>query len=111
MIIFEKTTHLSAIMEKSEKEPVIIFKYSSKCYSSDELKSKLEIAKESGEIKSLIFIVVVQDSPILSRKIEDVFKIKHESPQIIVLCNNQVTYYASHDKIVLDRLQNARIGQ
>lgn len=111
MIIFEKTTHLSAIMEKSEVEPVIIFKYSSKCYSSDELKVKLEKAKETGQIKSLIFLVVVQDSPILSRKIEEVFKIKHESPQILVLSNNQVTYNASHDKIVIDRLLNDRIGK
>lgn len=109
MIIFEKTTHLSSIIEKSEENPVVIFKYSSKCYTSEELKQKLEQAKVSGAIQYLIFLVVVQDSPILSKKIEAIFKIKHESPQIIVLYKNQVTYFESHDKIVIENLQNVSI--
>ena len=104
MIVFEKTTHLSEIMEKSEQSPVIIFIHSSKCYQSDVLKEDLEKAKESGTIKSLIIIVVVQDSPVLSKKIEEVFKIKHESPQIIVMANNLVTYHASHEKIMLEKV-------
>lgn len=109
MIIFEKTTHLSEIIEKSEKDPVIVFKYSSKCGSSDVLMEKLKIAKENGKIKHLIFIVVVQDSPVLSGKIAQVFNIKHESPQIIILNNNQVTYKESHDNIMIDKFQYGSI--
>ncbi len=105
MIIFEKTTHLSEILEKSEYNPVIIFKHSSKCYQSDVLKEALEKAKEGGKIKSLIFIVVVQDSPVLSKKISEHFGIKHESPQIIIVNNNSVTYFASHDNIMIEKFQ------
>lgn len=104
MIIFEKTTHLSAIMEKSEIEPVIIFKHSSKCYQSDVVKNELKKAKQEIKINKLIFIVVVQDSPILSKKIEEVFRIKHESPQVIIIYKNKVILNKKHDQIKIDDL-------
>ncbi len=105
MIVFEKTTHLSEILEKSEQNPVIIFKHSSKCYQSDVIKEMLERAKNENKIEAIIFLVVVQDSPVLSKKIAEVFGIKHESPQIIILKNKKTTYFESHDKIMIEEFR------
>lgn len=105
MIVFEKTTHLSEILEKSDSKPVIIFKHSSNCYQSDVLKDALEKAKNDNKIESIIFLLVVQDSPVLSKKIAEVFGIKHESPQIIILNKKHVTYFESHDKIMIEKFQ------
>ncbi len=106
MIVFEKTTHLSEILEKSEQNSVIIFKHSSKCYQSDVLKDALEKAKNDNKIESIIFLVVVQDSPVLSKKIAEVFGIKHESPQIIVIKDKKVILEKHHDQINLKILAN-----
>lgn len=96
MELFRKTSHLSEILEESEKQKVIIFKYSSECGSSDVLKEKMEKEFQSADIGLAIFIVVVQEMPVLSKKIEEFFSIKHESPQIILIHKNKLVSFASH---------------
>jgi bacillithiol system protein YtxJ len=96
---FHSTSHLSEILERSEKEPVIIFKYSKTCRSSLILKENLEDEIANNKILHPIYLVVVQDRPELSRKIEAFFEIKHESPQIIIINNSKVTYTANHHYI------------
>lgn len=105
MIVFEKTTHLSEILEKSEQNPVIIFKHSYRCYQSDVVKVDLEKAKNENKITAIIFLIVVQDSPVLSQKITEVFGIKHESPQIIIVHNKRATYFENHDKIMIEKFR------
>jgi bacillithiol system protein YtxJ len=83
-------------MDASQREPVIIFKYSSECGTSSELKIKLE---KEGNLKFPIYVVVVQDHPVLSKKIAEMFDITHESPQIIILNKGKVTYTAHHRDI------------
>ena len=99
---FLSTPHLSEILEKSEKEPVIIFKYSKTCRSSEVLKLELEEVIESKKILNPIYIVVVQDRPELSRKIEEFFEIKHESPQIIIIKDTKVIYTGNHHHIKIE---------
>lgn len=101
MIIFHKTTHLSEILEKSESDKVIIFIHSSKCYQSDKVKEHIEGAVLANKIKNLVFLVVVQDHPVLSKKIEDNFGVKHESPQLLVVQNGKVLQTLNHDEIKL----------
>ncbi len=105
MTIFHETTHLSEIIENSENMPVIIFKYSNNCGSSVRLENELNKAFGAGKIVSKIYRVTVQNQPVLSKKIEDWFAIKHESPQIIAIDRGKVIYTANHNKISLDDLQ------
>lgn len=97
--MFRETTHLSEILEDSENDLITIFKYSSKCGSSDILKDKIKRNIEDGIIAKTIYIITVQDCPILSKKIEQFFNIKHESPQIIVIDKGKEIYSASHGSI------------
>ena len=90
------TTHLSEILENSEKQPVVIFKYSNQCDSSARLKKYFEKKIKNKEIKYPIYLVTVQIERNLSSKIEDWFKIKHESPQIIIINNGKVTHTSDH---------------
>jgi bacillithiol system protein YtxJ len=102
MKYFRETSHLSEIIEASEKESVIIFKFSAECASSDRLRNKLEKGLEDKTINSPIYLVTVQKLRVLSGKIEEYFGIKHESPQIIVLKNGKTTYSAHHNEIQLE---------
>ena len=98
---FLKTTHLSEILEESHKHPVVIFKYSNECGSSTRLANQLEQAKEEKTIDSPIYIVIVQIHKALSQKVEELFDIKHESPQIITVEKGKVLYTAHHGNIHL----------
>lgn len=107
--MFKKTSHLSDIIEASQKEPVIIFKFSSECNSSARLKEQFEKeAEKEVEEKRLIapiHIVIVQTQPALSKNIADMFEITHESPQIIILNKGKVTHTAHHHDIKIENFK------
>ena len=96
---FKETTHLSEIIEQSDQNPVIIFKYSNNCNSSSRLYKKLEKMKDDGALNFPIYLVTVQVQSVLSKKIEEHFEIKHQSPQIIILNKRKVVYNANHNSI------------
>ncbi len=96
---FLTTTHLSEILDASQREPIIIFKYSSECGTSSELKEKFDEAISKNKLNYSVYMVVVQDHPVLSNKIAEMFDITHESPQIIILNKGKVTYTAHHRNI------------
>jgi bacillithiol system protein YtxJ len=98
---FKETTHLSDILETSEKTPVIIFKHSSMCGRSSRVETALEDSIMKNQIQAPIFKITVQTHPAISRKIEEWFDIKHESPQIIIVHRGKVTYTAHHDYIYI----------
>ncbi len=99
MRIFKKTTHLSEILEASEKNCVTIFIYSDDCNSSSRLADIIEKEVEIKKAKTIIYQVTVQTEPVLSKKIEEWFDITHESPQIISILKGKVVYTAHHDAI------------
>ena len=102
MNYFRITTHLSEILEESDKQVVIIFKYSNDCASSTRLKIKLEKEMTEKTLTASVFLVTVQTEPVLSKKISELFDIKHESPQIIILNKRRVTYSAHHNNIKIE---------
>ncbi len=99
MSIFRETAHISEILEASKTGPVIIFKFSSECASSSRLKADLQKKVDEKKLIQPIYLIVVQLQKTLSKKIEEYFDIKHESPQIIILRNGKVVYTANHLRI------------
>ncbi|HRH26872.1 MAG TPA: bacillithiol system redox-active protein YtxJ [Parcubacteria group bacterium] len=94
-----KTSHFSEILEESEKNPVIIYKHSNSCGLSTQTEIEIRNALDNEIIKIPVYIVVVQEMPVLSKNIETFLNIKHESPQVIVLKKGKVTYNKSHHDI------------
>jgi bacillithiol system protein YtxJ len=102
MGLFKKTTHLSSIIEASEGKTVTIFKYSDDCGTSSRLADKIEKKVNDKNLVPTIYMVTVQTEPVLSKKIEEWFEIKHESPQIITIKNGKVLYTDHHNNIKLE---------
>jgi bacillithiol system protein YtxJ len=100
---FNTTTHLSEITEASDKNQVVIFKHSKNCWSSNKLKTEFERKMEEKSFTMLVYIVTVQETPELSRKIAEMFDTQHETPQILVLEKGKVVYEAHHDKIDIEK--------
>ena len=96
MSYFRETTHLSEIIEESNIEPVIIFKYSNICNSSERLHNEFRQKIKEKKINNPIYLVTVQTEPVLSEKIAEMFGVKHESPQILILNKGKLTYTAHH---------------
>ncbi|KND47839.1 MAG: hypothetical protein AB201_02920 [Parcubacteria bacterium C7867-006] len=103
MSLFKKTTHLSEILEKSENNTVTIFKYSDDCNTSSKLADDIENKIRERKINPVIYMVTVQTEPVLSKKIEEWFQIKHETPQIIQIQNGKVIYTAHHKEIYVEK--------
>ena len=99
MNAFRETTYLSEILEKSNTEPVIIFKYSETCSSSSRTKNELEKWTEAKNILVPIYIVTVQKHKSLSGNIAELFNTKHESPQILIINKQKLVYTAHHNEI------------
>lgn len=101
---FKITTHLQDILEDSQKNPVIIFKYSNSCKSSEDLKKNFEKIFSKNKLQNQVYLITVQIQINLSNKIEEYFNIKHESPQIIVLEDKKVVFFRNHKSITVQDL-------
>ena len=93
---FEK---LDELFEKSKQTPVILFKHSITCPISTDASAQMSI------IGADVNLVVVQISRQISNEIETRTKVRHESPQAIVLKNGRPIFDASHYEITADSIE------
>lgn len=81
---------LDALIEESRARPVFIFKDSSSCGISADVREQLEAM--TGDIH----VIVVQDDRPVSNAVVERLGIRHASPQAIVLRDGKSIYHATH---------------
>lgn len=87
-------------------EPTVLFKHSATCSISISVKREYDaFVRQHPHIPTRL-VVVQQERP-LSNAIADVLKVRHESPQALVVRDGQVLWHASHHRITADRLAAA----
>ena len=85
---------------------VLLFKHSPRCIVSRIFLSRFELGFDKKiNISKFIFIDVLKKRP-LSNEIAKVYSIYHESPQIILLKDNNVLFHTSHSDISFSDLKN-----
>ena len=90
------TTDVDISCINSEAKPVVIIKHSNRCsISSVALNRLLESQAELDQSAHVILIDVVANRS-NSLLLASHLGVDHESPQVIVLKNNEVVYVASH---------------
>jgi bacillithiol system protein YtxJ len=97
---------IDALAEESKNQPVVIFKHSTSCSISATAKSRLERQwQDAGlnEIK-IYYLDLLSYRPV-SNEIADFFKVRHESPQLLLIQDGICTYNASHMGIKLDEVK------
>ena len=77
-------------------EHFVIFKHSSRCITSRMAYKEFD---ESWDLPVPYYLVHVLDGRPASNEIEFRLKVKHESPQAIVIRNGEVLYHNSHSSI------------
>ncbi|MBL7729010.1 MAG: bacillithiol system redox-active protein YtxJ [Dinghuibacter sp.] len=93
---------LEQVSKDSHTRPQVIFKHSTRCSVSSGALSRLN-QHVFPEQADFYFLDLIRFRSV-SNEVAEVFHIRHESPQIILLWQNQVVYHASHRQIVFDKL-------
>lgn len=95
-------SQLAGIKTLSERQPVVIFKHSTRCSISTMAKGRLErsIAPEGISFYHLDLI----RHRAISNKVAEVFGVHHESPQVLLIRNGACVYDESHNGISMDEI-------
>lgn len=83
----------------------LLFKHSTTCPISAKANQEFEAYLKDADTTAAV-VLVIEDRPV-SNQIAEEFGIKHESPQIFLLDNNEVRWNTSHWKITRDAIKEA----
>ncbi|WP_460894708.1 bacillithiol system redox-active protein YtxJ [Rufibacter soli] len=101
---------LTQIQEESKEQPVVIFKHSTHCSISATAKSRLErqwADADLGQVKPY-YLDLLANRPI-SNEIAQVFDVRHESPQLLLIKDGQCQYHGSHLSINLQEVKKRSV--
>lgn len=92
----QEETQLDNILEESKQAPVLIFKHSTSCPISSTAKDRLERqwSSNSDSVKPYYLDLIAFRN--ISNKIAEVFNVRHESPQVLLIRDGECVYNASH---------------
>ena len=94
---------LNEISEASFKQPVVIFKHSTRCSISRMALKQFENEFNLQDKVTPYFLDLLEYRPI-SNEIADRFQVFHQSPQLILIKEGNAIYDVSHSDIQVDDL-------
>jgi bacillithiol system protein YtxJ len=106
VIDLRQNRDLEQLLESSKTNPVLIFKHSTQCLISAHVyEDFMEFAESDGKLISGLVLVI--ENRTLSKTIADRLKVRHESPQAILVKDGRAVWHASHWSITADSLGEA----
>lgn len=87
---------LNQLAKFSEKETVLIFKHSTRCGISRMVKKQFEKMFDESMKNYKAYYLDLLNHRDVSNQIEIDFKVKHQSPQLLIIKNGEVVLNASH---------------
>ena len=85
---------LNNIIKKSQEKAQVIFKHSNRCSISSVALQRLQKANKPGDI-DFYFLDLIKFRSI-SNQIAEIFKVRHESPQVLVIKDGKCIFNESH---------------
>ena len=93
---------LKQIISKSQIRPQVIFKHSTRCSISAVALQRLQKVSQPSDIDFYFLDLLSYRN--LSNKIADIFKVPHESPQVLVIRDGNCVYEESHMGISMNEI-------
>jgi bacillithiol system protein YtxJ len=93
---------LKQIITKSQIRPQVIFKHSTRCSISSVALQRLQKVEQPSDIDFYFLDLIAYRS--LSNQVAEVFKVHHESPQVLVIRDGDCIYDESHLGISMDEI-------
>lgn len=101
---------LGEILDESCLRKVVIFKHSTTCpISARAWREVQDFIKESSAEILVVMIKVIESRPISNQVTEDL-GVKHQSPQVLLLSNRQVSWHDSHQAVTQTNIKKALEG-
>lgn len=94
---------LETIKQKSKTAPQLIFKHSTRCNISSTARNRLERDSQPAPLDFYYLDLIKYRA--LSNEIAEVFKVHHESPQVLLIRNGECVYEESHLGISMDEIR------
>jgi bacillithiol system protein YtxJ len=94
------------LLEQSRKEPVLIFKHSTRCPVSDAALDEFNSFINQVDEVACGLVLVIENRDV-SNAIAEKLQVRHQSPQVIVVESGQSVWNASHWSITADALRDA----
>ena len=91
---------INQLIEKSKERPQVIFKHSTRCSISSVALQRMERAKQPADLDFYYLDLLANRN--LSNKVEQIFDVAHESPQVLVIKDGKCVYDESHMGISMD---------
>lgn len=109
MRALETIADLDQAVRASEVHPILIFKHSVTCgISAAALEEVEEVAELTGLESSIeAFVVSVQFGAAVSAEITRRFRLRHESPQALIVHKGAVVWHASHFHVTREEITSA----
>lgn len=96
-------------VDELEKEsyslPVLIFKHSARCGTSRMVLKLFEKHYSLSEDQMRLYFLDILQYREISREIATRFKVRHESPQLLIIKNGNAVYHNSHHGIAAVQLE------
>ncbi|HOK10259.1 MAG TPA: bacillithiol system redox-active protein YtxJ [Candidatus Hydrogenedens sp.] len=100
-----QTEHFDSIIQNNKDVYLMFFKHSTRCPISWSVKKEVDaFLKNHPQYLEHTYLINVIDSKNLSNYIAEKTKIKHESPQIIIMKDNSVIAHFSHLSITENKI-------
>lgn len=92
-------TDLDAALARSSDQPIVIFKHSPLCGISVQALEEVEALLAAEPIRLEVCLVDVLRNRPISNAIADRLRLRHESPQLLLLHQGQLRWHASHLRV------------
>lgn len=92
---------LEDFLGASNGSPAILFKHSDSCGIS------ARAYRDMAQLKEQVGIITVQKARPLSDEIERRFNLPHETPQALIVRNNELLWNASHGRVRAEAIEAA----
>lgn len=98
---------LNAVLEQSAREPVFIFKHSTRCAISSGAAHRVdEFIESTDDLPAFYMLKVVENRP-ASNELAERLGVRHQSPQLILIRDGKAAWDASHHHITPEAIQKA----
>ena len=109
MRVLESVDDLDEAIRASDARPILLFKHSATCGISAAALEEIEEVVELNGLEPRVeaFVVSVQFGAAVSAEITKRFRLRHESPQVLVVHQGVVTWHASHFHVTREEIESA----
>ena len=95
-IALETVEQLDSLLKRSVEHPVLIYKHSTRCGVSSMVRSRLERSWKNLPLNIDCYFLDLIAFRGISDHIEELFQVRHESPQVLILSDRECIFHASH---------------